>query len=306
MTKEPLVSVLGSINMDFVVETPRLPLRGETVLGRKVAHYPGGKGANQAVAAARLGAHVSLFGMVGDDSVGEDLLQAIRTRGVGVDRVERKSDVLSGMASIWVAEDGENSIVCVPGANSCVDAAYVDGVLPHMRMSSVVLFQLEIPVVMVAHAIERLPHESPLLILDPAPAQDISTLPLERIDIITPNRGELATLTGIADLERATVALLDRGVKVVVCKCGADGAFVVDNAGLRHFPGFRVSTVDATAAGDAFNGALAVALAESRPFDEALMWANAAGAIAVTRRGAQCSLPSREEVLALIRSQGGF
>jgi len=296
-----VITVLGSVNMDQVVEVKRLPRSGETLLGNAFARFPGGKGGNQAVAAARLGAQVFFYGKVGDALFGDELLRSLAENGVNVEEVERVQGSPSGIASIWVAENGENAIVYVPGVNALVDISYVDRVLPKLAAAKALLLQLEIPLETIDHLLQRLPQKAPLVILDPAPAQDISSLPLERVDVITPNRRELSALTGEEDLEEAARKLLAFGVGQVICKVGAEGAFLIEKSGIRHVPSFHIDPVDTTAAGDAFNGALAVALAEGRSLEEAIVWANAAGALAATRRGAQPSLPTRQEVEALLR-----
>jgi len=290
--------------MDFVFEVPRFPQQGETLQGFTFARYPGGKGANQAVAAARLGAQVSFYGKVGDDFFGQELLQSLRGNGVNVNAVEQVKGTSSGIASIWVTENGENAIVYVPGANALVDTAYVDRVFSQLAAAKVLLLQFEIPLGTLAYLLRRLPPKSPIVILDPAPAQDISGLPVERVDIITPNRSELTTLTGVEELEKAAYQLLGLGVGKVICKAGAEGAYLFEKNGFHHFPAFPIDPVDTTAAGDAFNGALAVALAEGRSLEEAIVWANAAGALAASRPGAQPSLPTRQEVEALLRKAG--
>jgi ribokinase len=289
-----MIAVLGSANMDVVTEVDRIPRPGETVAGRRIRRYPGGKGANQAVAAARLGCSVSFFGKVGRDSFGEELLASLRAGGVDVSSVAVEPDLPTGTASIWVEESGENAIACVAGANGAVDDVYVSRIFDRLLDADVLLLQFEIPLSTIRRLLTRLPVGRPLVIVDPAPVADLSDLPLERVDVLTPNRSELQALTGLTDLEPAARDLIRRGVKNVVCKAGEDGAYwVTEN--VAHVPGVRIDAVDSTGAGDAFNAALGCALTE-RGMTDAIRWANVAGALTATRRGAQPSLPSRDEV----------
>lgn len=290
-----VISVLGSINMDLVTEVPHLPQPGETVLGHRFNRYPGGKGANQAVAAARLGGQVSFYGKIGIDPFGEELLNSLAGNGIDVSAVEREERLSTGIASIWVSRDGENVIAYTPGANARVDAAYIDRVLPTIARSDVLLLQLEIPLETIDHLLRRLPSTHPRVILDPAPAQDLSSVFLERVDFLTPNKGELVALTGEHDLEAGARRLLELGVKHVACKAGEEGAYLFDRDGMRMFPSFGVTPIDTTAAGDAFNGALGWALGD-RSLPDAIRWANVVGALATTIRGAQPSLPTLAEV----------
>jgi ribokinase len=286
-----MIAVLGSINMDLVVRVPRFPMPGETLNGRSIAFHSGGKGANQAVAAARLGADVYLFGKVGGDVFGERLLTGLRENGVNVDAVEREEDCATGLASIWVNDDGENVIVLSTGANVRVDGAYLDRHLEQIGRADFLLMQLEIPVGTVATALSKLPSEAPTVILDPAPAQGLSELPLERIDILTPNEQELAAIGRTTDIDRSARRLLDRGVGHVICTLGARGASWFSGDGTRmHIPAPNVDVVDTTAAGDAFNGALAWAL-QTCSTKDAIERAVVSGALTTTAAGAQPSLP---------------
>jgi len=290
-----VISVLGSINMDLVTEVPHLPKPGETVLGRRFDRYPGGKGANQAVAAARLGAQVAFYGKIGTDPFAEEILNSLAENGIDVSAVEREEGQSTGIASIWVSEDAENVIAYTPGANAYVDLAYIDRILPTIASSDVLLLQLEIPLATIDHLLRRLPPTQPQVILDPAPAQDLSSVFLERVDVLTPNKGELFALAGEHDLEAAAHKLLELGVRHVVCKAGEDGAYLFKHDGMRQFAAFGVAPIDTTAAGDAFNGALGWAL-DDFSLPDAIQWANAVGALATTTRGAQPSLPTLAEV----------
>ncbi len=297
------IAVFGSVNVDFVTQMERFPKPGETVIAQGFARFPGGKGANQAVAAARMGGQVSFYGKVGADVFGEELLTSLQGNGVRIEGVVREENTPSGIASIWVTSDGENAIAYTPGANALVDTEYVDRILPALSRVKIVLLQLEIPIESIAYLLNRLPSGDPLVILNPAPAQNLEGLNLERVDIITPNRGELITLTDEKDMRKAAEKLLARGVKTVICTDGEEGAYLINEDRFRHFDPFPIDPVDTTAAGDAFNGALAAVLANGRPLDTAVTWANAAGALAATRQGAQPSLPKLPEVMSLLKDK---
>lgn len=305
---KPVVAVLGSVNMDCVVRVTRPPRPGETVSAESLDYFPGGKGANQAVGAARLGSAVRLFAKVGDDPFGARLLQGLRDDGVDVEAVEVCARTPTGVALIWVDRQGENAIVIAAGANARVDLDYVERALPELARAEVVLLQLEIPWGSIAHLLAHLPPDRPRVILDPAPATGLPAdagPALKRVDLLTPNLVELGQLLGkpvTVDelgpaLARLQVALGPR----VICKAGEGGACWLDEAGrVRRLAAHRVQAVDATAAGDAFNAGLAVALAEGKALEEAVRFANAAGALTVTRVGAQPSLPDRAAVEALL------
>ena len=289
-----MIAVLGSANMDVVTEVAHIPRPGETVLGRSVRRYPGGKGANQAVAAARLGGPVAFFGKVGVDAFGDELLASLENDGIDVTAVERDPALPTGQATILVDEAGENAIACTPGANGAVDADYVDRVFDRLCAADVILLQFEIPLASIAHLLARLPSDRPLVIVDPAPAQDVSILPLERIDILTPNQSELLALTHVDDVPSAARSLLAQGVRAVICKAGEEGAYWIAEDTV-HLPAPTVKAIDTTAAGDAFNGALACAITH-QPIEEAIRWAISAGSLSTTKPGAQPSLPKRESV----------
>jgi ribokinase len=297
-----MIAVLGSGNMDLVVDLPRIPKPGETVLGRGVRRHPGGKGANQAVAAARLCGDVAFFGKVGADAFGDELLRHLEADGVDVRAVERVAGIPTGLASIWVDEAGENAIAYAPGANASVDADYVDRVFDQLSSADVLLVQFEIPLESIAHLLRRLPKDSPTVIVDPAPAQPLDGLPLERIDILTPNQGELIALAGEQDVGAGARVLRRRGARAVLCKMGDRGASWFGEERV-DVGALAVEPVDTTAAGDAFNGALGCVIGDLE-IEAAIRWANAAGALATTQRGAQPSLPDREAIQALLRRSG--
>jgi len=300
------IAVLGSLNMDLTMEVERLPRPGETVPGRAFQRYPGGKGNNQAIAAVRLGAEVALFGRVGQDRYGEELVSAAQKAGVDTSGVERLPDASTGVALILVGPEGQNVIGYAPGANGRVDEEYARRILPKLTETDVLLLQLEVPLAPLAFILRRLPPDRPLVILDPAPARDLSPLPLARVDYLTPNREELAALTGVeatdrGELTKAAQELLSAGTRNLVIKADREGAYLAESGGVTRFPAYRVEAVDATAAGDAFNAALGVMLAEGKGPYEAIGYANAAAALTVTRKGASSSLPTRTEVQEFLR-----
>ena len=298
------VTVVGSLNMDLVVKAPRLPAVGETVTKGTFGTFPGGKGANQAVAAARLGARVGMVGAIGKDAFGSQLRDGLRRDGVDVSHVIEIDDAPSGVALITVGSQGQNTIVVAPGANWRMTTAHVDAAADLIARSQILLIQLEIPIETVTRAAEIASSAKVRVVLDPAPAPE-SPLPdrlVRLVDFINPNEVEAKALTGtnVADERGArdtAERLLAMGCRSVVLKLGARGAFVADGDTRAAVPGIHVDAVDTTAAGDAFAGALAVALGEGRPVMEAVRFANVAGAISVTRMGAQPSMPRRAEVV---------
>lgn len=299
MTK---ILVVGSINMDLVVRVPHAPFPGETVLGGDFQTFPGGKGANQAVAAARMGGEVTLVVRVGNDDFGNTLIQVLVQDKVKTTYVIKDTDAKSGIAMIAVADDGENLIVVASGANKRVSIEDVQKASDIMRDTDLLLMQLECPLEVVSMAAELAHAHQVPVVLNPAPAQPLPKSLFTLVDVLTPNEKELAMLTGEDDLERGIQTLRDWGVKNVVVTLGAKGARLVNETTDQYLPAFEVSAVDTTAAGDAFNGALAVALAEGKPLIEAVRYGTAAGALAAMKIGAQPSLPTREAVEELLAS----
>jgi ribokinase len=297
---KPIV-VVGSINMDLVTRTPRIPLAGQTLTGTGFVTTPGGKGANQAVAAARLGYPVQMIGKVGEDVFGQALLDNLAHAGVGASAVERVAGP-SGVAPILVADNGENSIVVVPGANGEVDCASIDRHSALIRSAGMVLCQLELPLETVSHVLALCSEAGVPVMLDPAPAAPLPEAIWSQVTWFTPNETEAALYVGdeLAE-EDSAKRLLGRGLRGVVLKRGSKGAYVAVAGGkaawVRPFP---VEAVDTVGAGDSFNGAFAVALLEGHDPFAAARFASAAAAISVTRRGAQASMPTRAEVDAFL------
>jgi ribokinase len=302
------IVVFGSINMDLVARVPRLPVAGETLRGSDFFTAPGGKGANQAAACARLGAGVAMLGRVGQDVFGTALCAGLQSLHVDASGVLTTPGP-SGVAVIAVDEHAENSIVIIPGANGRMDASDLERLDKALVGADSLLLQLEIPIEMVTGAARLARARHVRVILDPAPAAELPEQLYALTDILTPNETECAALVGfpVGDLaltEHAASIFLQRGVKQVVIKLGAQGAYLHDGSTGRLIPGFEVDAVDTTAAGDAFNAALAVALGKGLALQDAIRFANAAGALCTTRRGAQASMPTLEEVEALMGIRG--
>ena len=303
---------MGSANLDLVVEVATVPVAGETVLGGDLRRIPGGKGANQAVAAARLGRRVAMVGRVGDDDAGSMLRSAMDSAGVDTAGLLDTDDTPSGTALIAVGADGDNAIVVSPGANGRVSATDIEDDAAVIGGARVVLLQLEVPVEAVTAAV-RLARGTVVLNPAPAPAAPLPADLLDGVDMIVPNQTELATLAGhaglsaIGDVDPDTAVALARGLPVaaVVVTLGADGAMVVTPSEATHVPAPEVAPVDTTAAGDAFCGALADALVGGASLVDACRWAVRVGAATTLRPGAQPSLPTRSEVDRLLSGQAG-
>ena len=306
------IAVIGSLNLDLVLQCYRFPKPGETISALSYQQIPGGKGANQAVAAALAcqgtEMQVAMIGRIGDDDFGKRLLHSLQSRGANCDQVLRTVDCESGLAFITVQSDGQNSIAIVGGANARLSADDIAACRSQIAESDLVLLQLEVPLATVEAAI-RIAREchTPVL-LDPAPIPE--TIPdfLYRVDFLTPNQHEASALAdmpieSLEDVERAASKIRERGAQTVIVTLGADGAYVLDDQGGRHIPAWPCEAIDTTAAGDAFAGAFAVKLVESGEVDQAISWGNAAGAIAASRLGAQPSMGNRQEINQLWSKQ---
>jgi len=298
------VTVIGSINMDLVSQVARFPMPGETIMGGDLETIPGGKGANQAVAAARLGAEVSIVGRVGGDVFGSQLRSTLAAEGIETSHLRISRETASGVALIFVNEVGQNTIVVAPGANGQLTPADIEQARLAIASADVLLLQLEIPLESVHRAAQIASENRVKVILNPAPARELSAGLLELVDILIPNQSETQRLLGetqnIMDqvqLAAAAERLLSLGPGAVIVTAGDRGVLLADSRGQRMFPAFPAEKiVDTTAAGDAFVGGLAAAIAAGKVLPEAISWGNAAGMLAVTRAGAQPSLPTRAEV----------
>jgi len=304
------ILVVGSLNMDLVAFAPRIPVAGETLTGHTFLSVPGGKGANQAYAAARLGARVAILGRVGADDLGRQLRENLASSGCDVNGVLVTKDCTTGIALIFVADSGQNSIVIVAGANGKLSPEDVAEAANRFDGAAYVLLQLESPLATVVAAARAARRAGARVILDPAPAPS-SALPAEllaNVDILTPNETEAAILAGVSPRrlnpqEAFDVAwrLRATGPPAVIVKLGEQGVALVTADGSQVLPAPKVNAVDTTAAGDVFNAALAVALSEGAEIASACQFANRAAALSVTRRGAQSAAPSRAELDAFAR-----
>jgi len=300
------VVVVGSANLDFTIQVDRPPQQGETIFGRDLLVSFGGKGANQAMAARRAGANVTFIGKVGQDRHGEEIRKNLET--IGIDGAGLISDATcgTGVAFILVDPSGGNQIVVVSGCNYRLTPEELES-RDQLLAGRILLLQLETPRETVRWALRRAKEKGMRTILNPAPAAPLPREHFSLVDLLTPNETEASTLTGVLvrdreGAEKAGERLLEMGCGDVIITLGARGALWVGKGGARHFPAFSVRPVDSTAAGDAFNGALAAALAEGKALDKAIPFANAAGALATTRRGAQESLPGRTAIDAFLSS----
>ena len=292
------IVVLGSFNLDMITTMERLPQPGETVQGRRFSTGPGGKGSNQAVAAARLGADVSFVGRIGQDPWGDVALTCWQEEGVNSEHVGRDAELATGVAPIWVDDAGENAIVCALGANLGLTREHVDAAVDRIAAADILVLQLEVPLETVAHALNLAQKLEVPCILNPAPAQTLTPEMLALASWLTPNETELATLYGEAPNDLRP--LVTRRGQTLIQTMGAAGARWATQDGSGQVPAFEVEVLDTTGAGDAFNGGLAVALAEGQALEEALRFANAVAALSVTRPGTAPAMPRRADVEALL------
>ena len=295
------IVVVGSSNTDMIIKTKKIPKPGETVIGGKFFKAAGGKGANQAVAAARAGGHVTLIASVGKDVFGEEAIKGFRNDGINVEYIKRNDELASGIALIFIDGNGENSIAVASGANLNLEEADLVIAQDKITNADVLLMQLEIPIETVEAAAKIACSAGVKVILNPAPAQPLRDELLKCISILTPNESEAELLTGVEvknenDAKKAAKFLLAKGVELVIITLGASGALVATNEESKLICGFKVNAVDTTAAGDVFNGALSVAFSESKCLDDAIKFAHAAAAISVTKIGAQPSAPRLTEI----------
>jgi ribokinase len=307
MGKPPRIYVIGSLNVDLVQNVPRLPRPGETLKGDDLRTFAGGKGGNQAFAAARMGGRVSMVGQVGRDNFGRMLIESLQSAGASTDYVG-VVDVSTGAAMILVMSDGENAIVLSPGANATLTPNDADDRLRDLASGSVLLCQLEIPLDTVEHALAVARRAGAMTILDPAPASARCLPMLRSVDVVTPNTTEALQLVGRdgnveTDLEALQLAreLRQLGAGTVVLTLGSRGCCIVNDEISTVIPGYDVAAVDTTAAGDVFNGAFACALAANQSVVDAARFGNAAAALSVTKPGAQSSVPTREEVDSFVQ-----
>lgn len=302
---DAVITIVGSVNMDAIARVAELPQPGQTVLARSMDRLPGGKGANQAVAAARAGSEVAFVGRIGSDTYGEELRANLVRVGVDVGNLCIDDTNPTGLAMITVDDHGENSIVVVPGANGQISTDDVERAWGKIERSRVLVAQLEIPVQTVYETARAARRAGALFILNPAPALPLDPDLLKLVDVLVPNENELARLSGLGspiDPAASAQLVLDTGVQAVVVTRGALGALVVTRDAQEDVPAFQTTAIDTTGAGDAFVGNLAHALDTSKPLDEAVRFATAAAALSVTRSGAQSAMPKRSETLDLLES----
>jgi len=302
-----MITVVGSLNMDFVISTEKIPRPGETVLGNSFRRIPGGKGGNQAASAARLGSKVTMIGAVGNDDLGEELIRSLKNDGVKTDYILKKDRISTGIASIVVERSGNNAITVVSGANYALAIEDVERYHFVLEQSKVLLVQLETPLLTIKKALTIARRAECITILNPAPGMKLDKEILSNIDILTPNEIELELLSGcpvnsMDEIQSAGYRLMKKGVRQLIVTLGDRGCVSITPEGMTHYPARKVKVVDTTSAGDCFNGALAVALSEEMNMEDAITFAVSASALSVTKSGAQTSLPYRKDVDAFVKN----
>jgi len=305
---KPRIAVVGSVNMDLVFRTPRMPAIGETLSGHEFRQIPGGKGANQAVAAARQGADVSFIGCIGDDGFGEHSLRCLTQDGIDVSHLSAVAHTATGVAGIIVTDEGDNSIVLAAGANAALSAEAVEAAQSAITSAQLLICQLETPLSAVARAIQLASQQGVKVILNPAPVQTLSNALLAQVDYLVVNETEASQLSGIPvsdhdSARRASEKLLERGAAVVLLTMGEQGVCIAEPGGSQFIAAIKVDVIDTTAAGDTFVGAFAVGIARGLDIKTASIEAQYTAALAVTKLGAQTSIPQRSEVEQFMRDR---
>jgi len=301
------ILVIGSLNMDFVVDVPNIPKPGETVIGEKINLVPGGKGANQAYAIGKLNGNVSMIGAVGDDENGGILVHNLQSVNVNTERVEVLKGQTTGLAVIHVDQHGENCIVVIPGANSLVTKDMIDKNINAIEEADIVVMQLEIPIETIQYVCKIAKEKGKMVVLDPAPARnDLPEELFKDVDIIKPNETEIEILSGIEvknekDIIVGANKLLEKGVKTVIATLGGKGSILVEKEKLDHFQAIDVEVVDTTAAGDTFTAGLVIGLTEGKSLEEAIKFGHVVSSMVVMKKGAQSSIPSMAEVKEIMR-----
>ncbi len=295
------IVVIGSLNMDLVTNTKNMPKMGETIIGDSFRQIPGGKGANQAVAIARLGGNVGMIGKIGDDGFGETLKNALTQDNVDTKYITKENDCSTGVAMITVDGEANNSIIVVPGANFKMTQADIENSLDVIHEAETIVIQLEVPMEVVQYALLKAKEAGKYTILNPAPAQFLEDAVIANVDLLVPNETELEILTGMEikndeDVLAAAKKLLEKGVKQLIVTLGEKGSMYLSEQGMYRFKAYRVKAVDTTAAGDSFVGALAVAISNKLEMTQAIDFATKVGALTVTKLGAQSSLPFTDDV----------
>jgi len=307
MIKKAKIVVVGSSNTDMIIKVDKIPAPGETIIGGEFSMAAGGKGANQAVAAARAGGEVNFIACVGEDMFGKQAIEGFVKDGINIDYVSKIKDYASGVALIFVDQKGENSIAVASGANSQLMPVHIERAKNAITSADILVMQLETPIETVNTAAKLATENGVKVILNPAPARPLEDETLNHVSILTPNESETELLTGIKvtdenSASKAADSLLPRGIEMILITLGPRGVFLATSDIREIVPSFEVNAVDTTAAGDVFNGALAVSLAENKSLIDAVRFANAAAALSVTKLGAQPSAPNREEIDRLLKS----